>query len=143
MHLLVAYPPTLAISVLAQRLKRRTAHAARREYTGVCPRPDARPPVAVVLLRRLLRRGAAVHHQAIHRPTSPTSLNAGLRPPKHEMGSPRTEVQDLRPRFRSTVAPTCPRGLGLGAQTLSVGADPIEFAAQPRQGCLPVPPLRG
>jgi putative transposase len=37
-HLLVAYPPTLAISVLAHRLKGRTAHAVRREYTGACVR---------------------------------------------------------------------------------------------------------
>ena len=37
-HLLVAYPPTLAISVLAQRLKGRTAHPVRREHTGVCVR---------------------------------------------------------------------------------------------------------
>jgi putative transposase len=35
-HLLVAYPPTLAISFLAQRLKGRTAYAVRREYTGAC-----------------------------------------------------------------------------------------------------------
>lgn len=41
-HLLVAYPPTLAISVLAQRLKGRTAHAVRREYTGVCVRARMR-----------------------------------------------------------------------------------------------------
>ncbi|ABK67962.1 hypothetical protein MAV101_07455 [Mycobacterium avium subsp. hominissuis 101] len=33
-HLLVAYPPTLAISALAQRLKGRTAYAVRREFTG-------------------------------------------------------------------------------------------------------------
>ena len=37
-HLLVAYPPTLAISVLAQLLKGRTACAVRREYTGNCVR---------------------------------------------------------------------------------------------------------
>jgi putative transposase len=37
-HLLVAYPPTVAISALVQRLKGRTAHAVRREYTGVCVR---------------------------------------------------------------------------------------------------------
>ena len=37
-HLLVAYPPTLAISVLVHRLKGRTAHAVRREYTGACIR---------------------------------------------------------------------------------------------------------
>jgi putative transposase len=41
-HLLVAYPPTLAISVLVQRLKGRTAHAARREYTGACVRARMR-----------------------------------------------------------------------------------------------------
>jgi putative transposase len=33
-HLLVAYPPTLPISALVHRLKGRTAHAVRREYTG-------------------------------------------------------------------------------------------------------------
>jgi REP-associated tyrosine transposase len=34
-HLLVAYPPTLAISQLVQMLKGRTAYAVRREFTGV------------------------------------------------------------------------------------------------------------
>jgi putative transposase len=33
-QLLVAYPPTLAISVLVQRLKSRTGYAVRREFTG-------------------------------------------------------------------------------------------------------------
>jgi putative transposase len=37
-HLLVAYPPTLAISVPLQRLKGRTAYAVRREFTGACVR---------------------------------------------------------------------------------------------------------
>lgn len=41
-HLLVAYPPTLSISVLAQRLKGRTAYAVRREFTGVCVRARMR-----------------------------------------------------------------------------------------------------
>jgi putative transposase len=41
-HLLVAYPPTLAISALVQRLKGRTAHAVRREYTGACVRARMR-----------------------------------------------------------------------------------------------------
>jgi putative transposase len=41
-HLLVAYPPTLAISVLVQRLKGRTAYSVRREYTGVCVRARMR-----------------------------------------------------------------------------------------------------
>lgn len=35
MHLLVAYPPTPAISVPVQRLKCRAAYAARREFTGI------------------------------------------------------------------------------------------------------------
>ncbi len=41
-HLLVAYPPTLAISTLAKRLKGRTANAVRREYTGACVRARMR-----------------------------------------------------------------------------------------------------
>jgi putative transposase len=41
-HLLVAYPPTLAISALMQRLKGRTAYAVRREYTGTTVRARMR-----------------------------------------------------------------------------------------------------
>jgi putative transposase len=41
-HLLVAYPPTLAISTLVQRLKRRTAYQLRREFTGACVRARMR-----------------------------------------------------------------------------------------------------
>ena len=41
-HLLLAYPPTLAISVLAQRLKGRTAYAVHREYNGVYVRARMR-----------------------------------------------------------------------------------------------------
>lgn len=41
-HLLVAYPPTPAISVLAQRLKGHTAYTIRREFTGVCVRARMR-----------------------------------------------------------------------------------------------------
>jgi putative transposase len=41
-HPLVAYPPTVAISVLVQRLKGRTAHAVRREFTGACVRARMR-----------------------------------------------------------------------------------------------------
>jgi putative transposase len=36
LHLLAAYLPSLAISTLIQRLKGRTAHAVRREYTAAC-----------------------------------------------------------------------------------------------------------
>ena len=110
-HLLVVYPPAVAISVLVQRLKGRTAYAVRREFTGACVRARMRgTPVVAVLLRRLLRRRTAVDHQAIHRRTSPPTLNAGPRPATNGMGSPRTEVRGLRPRipvmahFRSGVA---------------------------------------
>jgi putative transposase len=41
-HLLVAYPPTLAISQLVQRLKGRAAYALRREFTGACVRARMR-----------------------------------------------------------------------------------------------------
>jgi putative transposase len=41
-HLLVAYPRTLAISVLVQRLRGRTAFAVRREFTGACVRARMR-----------------------------------------------------------------------------------------------------
>jgi REP-associated tyrosine transposase len=41
-HLLVHYPPTLAISTLVQRLKGRTAHTVRREVTGACVRAHMR-----------------------------------------------------------------------------------------------------
>jgi putative transposase len=34
LHLLVAYPPTLTIPLLVQRLKGPTAHTVRREFTG-------------------------------------------------------------------------------------------------------------
>jgi putative transposase len=37
-HLLVAYPPTLAISILVERLKGRTAYPVRGEFTGLCVR---------------------------------------------------------------------------------------------------------
>jgi putative transposase len=41
-HLLVAYPPALAISALVQRLKGRTAYAVRRDYPGRCNRARMR-----------------------------------------------------------------------------------------------------
>ncbi len=41
-HLLVHYPPTLAISLLVQRIKGRSAYAVRREYTGACFRARMR-----------------------------------------------------------------------------------------------------
>ena len=79
-HLLVQYPPSLAISTLVQRLNGRTAYALRREFTGACPRPHARTPLRAVLLRRPLPRRATVHHQPTHRRPSTTTVNVGLPP---------------------------------------------------------------
>jgi putative transposase len=41
-HLLVASPPVPAVSTVEQRLKGRTAHAVRREDTGICVRARTR-----------------------------------------------------------------------------------------------------
>jgi putative transposase len=66
-HLLVADPPTLAISTLVQRLKGPTAYTIRREFTSACVR-------------------AAVDHQAIHRRPSAPTLSVGLRQTMNRMG---------------------------------------------------------
>jgi putative transposase len=59
-HLLVAYPPALAIATLVQRLKGRTAYAVRREYTGRCVR---RPACADTSGRRPTPRSPAEAHR--------------------------------------------------------------------------------
>jgi putative transposase len=41
-HLLVTYPPSLAISTLVRRLKGRASYAVPREYTGTCVRARMR-----------------------------------------------------------------------------------------------------
>ncbi|WP_235849953.1 hypothetical protein [Mycolicibacterium doricum] len=68
--MLVAYPPTLAISALMQHLKGPTANAVRREFTGACVRARMRATMIPILLRSLLRRRTTVHHQAVHRQTN-------------------------------------------------------------------------
>jgi putative transposase len=103
-HPLVAYPPTLALCVLAPRLKARTAYAVRREFTGVCVRARMRghhwSPSCVAV-----SSGGAPPSiiKQYHRRTSPTTLNAGLRPAIHGIGSPRTEVRGWRPGTRSPI----------------------------------------
>jgi putative transposase len=41
-HLLVSYPPTLAVATLVRRLKGRSSYALRREYTRTCVRAHMR-----------------------------------------------------------------------------------------------------
>ena len=53
-HLLVAYPPTVAISVLAQCLKGpHRLHRPARIHRCMSSRPHAWAPLVAVLLRRL------------------------------------------------------------------------------------------
>ncbi len=63
-HLLVQYPPALAISTHVQRLKGRTAYAARREYAGACVRARMRGHLWSPSYFAVLRRGTPVDHQA-------------------------------------------------------------------------------
>jgi len=71
-HLLVYYPPTLAIATPLQRLKTRSGYGcAPRVHQRWFPRSDARTPLVAVLLRCLLPRRAVVDHQAVHRQSSP------------------------------------------------------------------------
>lgn len=75
-HLLIA--PTLAISVLAHRLKGRTSHAVRREYTRICVRGSGWTPLVAVLLRRLLPRAHPCPSSSNTSTDKPTTLSAGL-----------------------------------------------------------------
>jgi putative transposase len=85
-HLLVAYPPTFAISTLVQQLKGRTAYVVRREYTGRCVRARLRGHLWSPSYFAVSWRRTAVDHQAIHRRPSPTTLSTGLRPATNGMG---------------------------------------------------------
>jgi putative transposase len=64
-HLLVAYPPTAAISVLAQHLKPHRRQRPARVHRRLRSRPHAQPPLVAVLLRGLLHRRTAVDPQYI------------------------------------------------------------------------------
>ena len=82
-HLLMANPPTLAISVLVQRPKGRTfLRDAACIHRALRSDRHAWTPRVAVLLRRLLRRRTSINHRAIHRRTSPPAMNGGPRPPK-------------------------------------------------------------
>jgi REP element-mobilizing transposase RayT len=79
-HLLVAYPPTLALSVLAQRLKGRTTYPVRREYTGACADISGRRPTSP---------SPAV----VHRPRSPSNTSTD-KPDHSERRAPPSDKQD-------------------------------------------------
>lgn len=102
-HLLVAYPPKLAISTLVQHLKGRSAYTMRREYTGTCVRARMRGHLWSPSYFAVSCGGAPLSIiQAIHQRTSPTTLTAGLCPATNGMGSPRHKWRGSRPRKRSS-----------------------------------------
>jgi len=64
-NLLVQYPPRAGD--LHPRAKAQRPHRLRgtpRVHRHLCPRPHARTPLVALVLRRLLRRGTPVDHQA-------------------------------------------------------------------------------
>ena len=67
-HLLVQYPPSLAISTLVQRLNGRTAYALRREFTGACVRARMRGHLCAPSYFAVPCRGAplSIINQHIH-----------------------------------------------------------------------------
>jgi hypothetical protein len=94
-HVLVDYPPKVAVSALVNSLKGVSARRLRSEVTGRVNRASMCghfwPPV---LLRRVLRRCAAEHHPLAHRAAGPGPQGRGLRP---DSRSSRTAAADSRP----------------------------------------------
>ena len=72
LHLLLAYPPTIAISTLIQRLKGRTAHPVRHQFTGRCVRARMRGHPWSPSYFAVSREGAplSIIKQYIHGPTA-------------------------------------------------------------------------
>jgi REP element-mobilizing transposase RayT len=66
-HLLVEYPPKVAVSALVNSLKGVSARRLRAEFTGREPAYHARPFLVPVVLRRVLPERSAEHHPEIHR----------------------------------------------------------------------------
>jgi REP element-mobilizing transposase RayT len=89
-QLLVAYPPTLAISTLVQRLKVARLTPCDANTWHLCPRPHARTPVIGAVFRRLPPRRTLVDQQAVHRRPSTPTISAGLRPATNGIGLTRT-----------------------------------------------------
>ena len=88
LHLPAAYPPTIAISTLIQRLKGRTAYPVRHEFTGRCVHACADTPGR----RPTSPSPAKAHHcptssntsthkpDRFERPATPSDTRDGLTP---------------------------------------------------------------
>jgi hypothetical protein len=92
----VAYPPTVAISALAQHLKGRTAYPVCREFTGACVRAHMHGHLWSPSHFAVSRGGAplSIIKQYINKPDHSA---AGLRPPTHPMGQPPDRSPRLAP----------------------------------------------
>ena len=72
-HLLVHYPPSVAISRLVNSLKGVSSRHLREEYLGRVNRAAMRGHFLIpVLLRRVVRRGATRDRQGLHRSAETT-----------------------------------------------------------------------
>ena len=101
-HLLVHYPPKLAISTLVNSLKGVSAHYLRKEFTGRINRHIIhRTPMVPVLLRRLLRRGSTRSGQGVHRKPEASRSVTRFLPALNGRDSP---LMMLSPRHRSFAA---------------------------------------
>ena len=86
------------VSVLAYRLTGRTAYAGDANTPASVSAPACVDTSGRPTTSPSPAEAHPVDHQPVHRRTSLTTLNAGLRPPTQRMGSPRTDVRGVRPR---------------------------------------------
>ena len=109
-HLLVQYPPSLAISTLVQRLNGRTAYALHREFTGACVRARAdtsarrptSPSPAEARHCPSSTNTSTAKHDHCERRAAPPAITA--------MAQARSKLQGMRPRkFRSERGSRCVR----------------------------------
>lgn len=74
-HLLVNFPPKVAVSRLVNSLKGVSSRRLRQEFPDPPPPLQAgTAPVVPLVLRRVGRRRPAQHRQAVHRAAQPAAL---------------------------------------------------------------------
>jgi len=71
-HLLVSFPPTVALSRLVNSLKGVSSRRMRQEFPGTGPALAAGEPAVIrVVLRRICRRGTGQRPAPVHRTAEP------------------------------------------------------------------------
>ena len=96
-HLLVHYPPSVAISRLVNSLKGVSSRAAARgERRADQPGRGARPLLVPVLLRRIVRRGATRDRRELHRrPAETPRLARASSRPKGQVSRSIAAIREL------------------------------------------------